>query len=149
MGLDIKAPENVILTPVITVFGVGGAGGNAVNNMLKSGLKGANFVVTNTDAQALMHSQSKNKIQLGVALTKGLGAGASPDVGKDSAIESESEIRSHLEGSNMVFMMLRRDADQPRNRTQCSPLLAVKRRTSLQFFRRSYAVTDNLPNLTF
>ena len=104
MGLDIKAPENVILTPVITVFGVGGAGGNAVNNMLKSGLKGANFVVTNTDAQALMHSQSKNKIQLGVALTKGLGAGASPDVGKDSAIESESEIRSHLEGSNMVFI---------------------------------------------
>ena len=104
MGLDIKAPENVILTPVITVFGVGGAGGNAVNNMLKSGLKGANFVVTNTDAQALMHSQSKNKIQLGVALTKGLGAGASPDIGKDSAIESESEIRSHLEGSNMVFI---------------------------------------------
>lgn len=104
MGLDIKAPENVILTPVITVFGVGGAGGNAVNNMLKSGLKGANFVVTNTDAQALMYSQSKNKIQLGVALTKGLGAGASPDVGKDSAIESESEIRSHLEGSNMVFI---------------------------------------------
>ena len=104
MGLDIKAPENVILTPVITVFGVGGAGGNAVNNMLKSGLKGANFVVTNTDAQALMHSQSKNKIQLGVALTKGLGAGASPDIGKDSAIESESEIRSHLEGNNMVFI---------------------------------------------
>ena len=104
MGLDIKAPENVVLTPVITVFGVGGAGGNAVNNMLKSGLKGANFVVTNTDAQALMHSQSQNKIQLGVALTKGLGAGASPDIGKNSAIESESEIRSHLEGSNMVFI---------------------------------------------
>ena len=104
MGLNIKAPENIILSPIITVFGVGGAGGNAVNNMLKSDLKGANFVVTNTDAQALAHSQSKNKIQLGVSLTKGLGAGASPDVGKDSAIESESEIRSHLEGSNMVFI---------------------------------------------
>lgn len=104
MGLNIKAPENIILSPIITVFGVGGAGGNAVNNMLKSNLKGANFVVTNTDAQALAHSQSKNKIQLGVSLTKGLGAGASPDVGKDSAIESENEIRSHLEGSNMVFI---------------------------------------------
>jgi len=104
MGLNIKAPENIILSPIITVFGVGGAGGNAVNNMLKSNLKGANFVVTNTDAQALSYSQSTNKIQLGVSLTKGLGAGASPDIGKDSAIESESEIRSHLEGSNMVFI---------------------------------------------
>ncbi len=104
MGLEIKAPENVILKPIITVFGVGGAGGNAVNNMIKSNLKGANFVVTNTDAQALAHSQSVNKIQLGISLTKGLGAGASPDIGRESAIESESEIRSHLEGSNMVFI---------------------------------------------
>ncbi len=104
MGLDIKAPENVILKPIITVFGVGGAGGNAVNNMIKSNLNGANFVVTNTDAQALMHSKSTSKIQLGASLTKGLGAGASPDIGRESAIESESEIRSHLEGSNMVFI---------------------------------------------
>ncbi|MDP4709310.1 MAG: cell division protein FtsZ [Rickettsiaceae bacterium] len=104
MGLEIKAPENVVLKPIITVFGVGGAGGNAVNNMIKSNLKGANFVVTNTDAQALAHSESVNKIQLGASLTKGLGAGASPDIGKESAIESENEIRSHLEGSNMVFI---------------------------------------------
>ena len=104
MGLDIKAPENVILKPKITVFGVGGAGGNAINNMIKSNLKGANFVVTNTDAQALEHSESANKIQLGAILTKGLGAGASPDVGKESAIESESEIISYLEGSNLVFI---------------------------------------------
>ena len=104
MGLDIKAPENVILKPIITVFGVGGAGGNAVNNIIKYNLKGANFVVTNTDAQALARSESTKKVQLGAALTKGLGAGASPDVGKKSAIESESEIRSHLEGSNMVFI---------------------------------------------
>ena len=104
MGLDIKAPENVILKPVITVFGVGGAGGNAVNNMIKSKLKGANFVVANTDAQALKHSESSNKIQLGAVATKGLGAGASPKVGQEAAIESESEIRSHLEGSNMVFI---------------------------------------------
>lgn len=104
MGLDIKAPENVILQPQITVFGVGGAGGNAVNNMMKANLRGANFVVTNTDAQALAHSESGNKVQLGAVLTKGLGAGASPDIGKDSAIESEDEIRSYLEGSNMVFI---------------------------------------------
>ena len=104
MGLEIKAPENVILKPIITVFGVGGAGGNAVNNMIKSNLKGANFVVTNTDAQALAHSESVNKIQLGVSLTKGLGAGSSPDIGRESAMESENEIRSHLEGSNMVFI---------------------------------------------
>ncbi|MEM6339242.1 MAG: cell division protein FtsZ [Pseudomonadota bacterium] len=104
MGLDIKAPENVILKPIITVFGVGGAGGNAVNNMIKASLRGANFVVANTDAQALKHSESSNKIQLGAASTKGLGAGASPEVGKEAALESESEIRSHLEGSNMVFI---------------------------------------------
>lgn len=104
MGLDIKAPENVILKPTITVFGVGGAGGNAVNNMIRANLKGANFVVANTDAQALKNSESLNKIQLGLSSTKGLGAGASPDVGKNAALESESEIRSYLEGSNMVFI---------------------------------------------
>ncbi len=104
MGLDIKAPENIILKPTITVFGVGGAGGNAVNNMIRANLKGANFVVANTDAQALKNSESVNKIQLGVSSTKGLGAGASPDVGKNAALESESEIRSYLEGSNMVFI---------------------------------------------
>lgn len=104
MGLQIKAPENVILQPVIVVFGIGGAGGNAVNNMIKYGLKGANFVVANTDAQALSCSQSGVKIQLGAYSTKGLGAGASPEIGKAAALESESEIRSHLEGSNMVFI---------------------------------------------
>ena len=104
MGLDIKAPENVILKPIITVFGVGGAGGNAVKNMIKAKLQGANFVVANTDAQALKHSESTNKIQLGGSSTKGLGAGASPEVGKEAAIESESEIRSHLKGSNMIFI---------------------------------------------
>ena len=104
MALEFKAPENVILNPIITVFGVGGAGGNAVNNMIRSNLKGANFVVANTDAQALSHSECDNKLQLGASSTKGLGAGASPDVGKQSAIESEDEIRSYLEGSNMVFI---------------------------------------------
>ena len=104
MTLDFKAPENLVLKPIITVFGVGGAGGNAVNNMINAKLQGAKFVVANTDAQALEHSECENKIQLGVSLTKGLGAGADPTVGEAAAEESENEIRSYLEGSNMVFI---------------------------------------------
>lgn len=104
MSISFKAPENIILKPVITVFGIGGAGGNAVNNMLAARLQGANFVVANTDAQSLEHSLCENKIQLGVAITKGLGAGASPEVGSMAAQESADEIRGYLEGSNMVFI---------------------------------------------
>ena len=104
MALDFKAPENVILKPIITVIGVGGAGGNAVNNMIKSNLQGANFIVANTDAQALEYSDCPSKIQLGIASTKGLGAGADPEVGALAATESELEIRACLEGSNMVFI---------------------------------------------
>ncbi len=104
MALHFKAPENIVLKPVITVFGVGGAGGNAVNNMLLAKLQGANFVIANTDAQSLEHSLCENKIQLGVAITKGLGAGASPEVGALAAEESADEIRRYLEGSNMVFI---------------------------------------------
>lgn len=102
--INIKAPENIVLTPIITVFGVGGAGSNAVNNMISSNLQGANFVVANTDAQSLEHSHCQNKIQLGAATTRGLGAGASPEIGALAATESENEIRSYLENSNMVFI---------------------------------------------
>jgi len=104
MVLNIKAPENIILKPRITVFGVGGAGSNAVNNMISANLQGANFVVANTDAQSLEHSLCENKIQLGISTTRGLGAGASPEIGAAAAIESENEIRSYLENSNMVFI---------------------------------------------
>lgn len=104
MVLNIKAPENIVLKPIIMVFGVGGAGSNAVNNMIASNLQGANFVVANTDAQSLEHSSCTNKIQLGVSTTRGLGAGASPEVGALAAQESENEIRSYLENSNMVFI---------------------------------------------
>lgn len=104
MSLNIQVPENVLLKPTITVFGVGGAGGNAVNNMIASHLQGANFVVANTDAQALEHSLCDKKIQLGTNTTKGLGAGASPEIGKAAAEESEQEIAEYLEGSNMVFI---------------------------------------------
>lgn len=104
MNLTLKQPENVILKPVIVVFGVGGAGGNAVNNMISANLQGATFVVANTDAQALEHSKADNKIQLGVNTTRGLGAGASPEVGMAAAEESGDEIRSYLENCNMVFI---------------------------------------------
>ncbi|XVN41320.1 MAG: cell division protein FtsZ [Rickettsia endosymbiont of Argas persicus] len=104
MVLNIKAPENIILKPRITVFGVGGAGSNAVNNMISANLQGANFVVANTDAQSLEHSFCENKIQLGVSTTRGLGAGASPEIGALAAQESENDIRSYLENSNMVFI---------------------------------------------
>jgi cell division protein FtsZ len=86
------------------VLGIGGAGGNAVNNMIASNLQGANFVVANTDAQALEHSLCAHKIQLGTVLTRGLGAGASPEIGILAAEESVNEIRDALEGSNMVFI---------------------------------------------
>jgi cell division protein FtsZ len=104
MSINLKMPDKVLLKPTITVIGVGGAGGNAVNNMIAANLQGANFVVANTDAQALDHSICDRKIQLGAATTKGLGAGASPDVGKAAAEESLDEIKEYLTNSNMVFI---------------------------------------------
>ena len=104
MSISLKLPENIILKPTITVFGVGGAGGNAVNNMIKANLQGANFVAANTDAQALEISLAPHKVQLGLNTTRGLGAGASPQVGMEAAFESEEEIRELLQGSNMVFI---------------------------------------------
>ncbi|MDE3060727.1 MAG: cell division protein FtsZ [Pseudomonadota bacterium] len=92
------------LRPTITVIGVGGAGGNAVNNMISAQLEGVNFVVANTDAQALDHSLTERTIQLGAGITKGLGAGANPEVGRASAEEAREEIAAYIEGSNMVFI---------------------------------------------
>src|SRR5437868_13751712 len=92
------------LKPKITVIGVGGAGGNAVNNMINSHLEGCEFLVCNTDAQALEGNNSTHKIQLGVNVTRGLGAGANPEVGRAAAEETIEEILAILEGSNMVFV---------------------------------------------
>jgi cell division protein FtsZ len=88
----------------IKVFGAGGGGSNAVNNMINSQLKGVTFVVANTDVQALNHSQAEYKIQLGDKLTKGLGAGANPEVGRDAALESIDQIRELVGDSDMVFV---------------------------------------------
>src|ERR1700748_269457 len=104
MAINLKAPELKELRPRITVLGVGGAGGNAVNNMITAKLEGVDFVVANTDAQSLAQSKAERRIQLGMRVTEGLGAGAQPDVGKGSAEESLDEIMEQLSGSNMVFI---------------------------------------------
>ncbi|MFD2263571.1 cell division protein FtsZ [Lacibacterium aquatile] len=106
MSLSISVPNaaDPELRPRITVIGVGGAGGNAVNNMIRSNLHGVDFVVTNTDAQALSHNLSSKRIQLGSQLTRGLGAGAKPEVGRDAAEEALEDILEQITGSNMVFI---------------------------------------------
>ncbi|MBO4520144.1 MAG: cell division protein FtsZ [Alphaproteobacteria bacterium] len=107
MTLDISVPEQqpiVLLTPKITVIGVGGAGGNAINNMIQTQLGGVNFVVANTDAQALNSSLAETKIQLGIETTHGQGAGARPEVGRESAEEALDDISAVLDGANMVFI---------------------------------------------
>ncbi len=92
------------LKPRITVFGVGGAGGNAVNNMIDKNLEGVEFVVANTDAQALKHSRAHSRIQMGLKVTEGLGAGARPQVGAAAAEETIEEIVDHLAGAHMCFI---------------------------------------------
>ena len=104
MTLNLSVSEKDDLKPRITVFGVGGAGGNAVNNMIEKQLKGVDFVVANTDAQALQQSQSSHKIQLGVKVTEGLGAGARASIGASAAEESIEQIVDELSGTHMCFI---------------------------------------------
>jgi cell division protein FtsZ len=104
MTINLKIPDIRELKPRITVFGCGGAGGNAVNNMITSGLQGVDFVVANTDAQALTMSKAERIIQMGVQVTEGLGAGSQPEVGRAAAEEVIDEIRDHLNGAHMVFV---------------------------------------------
>jgi len=104
MTISLQLPEKFNFKPSITVFGVGGAGGNAVGNMINSALEGVTFVVANTDAQALEQTVCKERIQLGEAITRGLGAGSYPEVGKASAEEAADEVLDYLQGANMVFI---------------------------------------------
>lgn len=104
MALNLSMSEHEDLKPRITVFGVGGAGGNAVNNMIEKALEGVEFVVANTDAQALQQSKSRARIQMGVKVTEGLGAGARPQVGAAAAEETIEEIVDHLAGAHMCFI---------------------------------------------
>ena len=104
MSVNSKRLDISELKPRITIFGVGGAGGNAVNNMISAGLQGVDFVVANTDAQALAMTRAERIIQMGVTATGGLGAGSQPDVGRAAAEEVIDEIRDHLTGAHMVFV---------------------------------------------
>ncbi len=104
MGINLQLPGLTELRPRITVIGVGGAGGNAVNNMIESGLEGVDFIAANTDAQALAMSGAGTRIQMGVGITEGLGAGSKPEIGAAAAEEAIDEIRSHLDGVHMLFI---------------------------------------------
>ena len=104
MPINFHMPESVELKPRIVVIGVGGAGGNAVNNMIGAGLDGVDFIVANTDAQALALSSASRKVQMGSGITQGLGAGMRPEVGEQSAEESLDEIMEHLDGAHMLFV---------------------------------------------
>ena len=104
MAIDLMSADFTELRPRILVLGVGGAGGNAVNNMVTSGLEGVEFLVANTDAQALVHSKAQHRLQIGAKLTQGLGAGSRPDIGMGAAEESEDEIRRIMSSSHMVFI---------------------------------------------
>ena len=104
MTINLKMPELRELKPRIMVCGVGGAGGNAVNNMIVSGLVGVDFIVANTDAQALTSSKAERIIQMGLQVTEGLGAGSQPEVGRAAAEEAIEEIRDHLAGAHMCFV---------------------------------------------
>ena len=104
MVLNLKTPDEYDLRARITVFGVGGAGGNAINNMIDKNLEGVEFIAANTDAQALSHSKASRKVQLGTGVTRGLGAGSKPDVGMSAAEESIEEVANHLDGCHMCFI---------------------------------------------
>jgi len=104
MTINFKTPEIKELQPRLLVMGVGGAGGNAINEMIENGMEGVEFIAVNTDAQDLKHSKAKSKIQIGLNLTKGLGAGAKLDIGQAAADESLNEIVNILQGANMVFI---------------------------------------------
>ncbi len=104
MTIQLSVPPKRELKPRITVIGVGGAGGNTVNNMIKAGLNGVDFVVANTDAQALTQSHAERRIQMGAQLTEGLGAGSNPEIGRDAAAEAMADIMDQIQGSHMVFV---------------------------------------------
>src|SRR6185369_9292006 len=104
MAISIDFADDADMQARIKVVGIGGGGGNALNTMIQSGLDGVEFIAANTDVQALAANLAPTKIQLGPNLTKGLGAGANPDVGRKSALEDVSRISEALAGADMVFV---------------------------------------------
>ena len=104
MDLVYDVVESAASPAVIKVIGIGGGGGNAINNMIKNSIQGVEFISANTDAQALSKSQASKRIQLGTNLTKGLGAGANPEIGRDAAMEEREAIADAIRGANMLFI---------------------------------------------
>ena len=104
MGISIEFADDAELQAKIKVVGVGGSGGNALNTMIQAGLEGVEFIAANTDTQALALNLAPEKIQLGGQLTRGLGAGAQPEVGRKAALEDAKRIAECLEGADMVFV---------------------------------------------
>ena len=104
MTINLQKPDITELKPRITVFGVGGGGGNAVNNMIETGLRGVEFVVANTDSQALSMSKAERVVQMGVHVTEGLGAGSQPEIGAAAAEECMTELNDHLDSTHMCFV---------------------------------------------
>ncbi len=104
MSINLQLPKLTDLRPRITVVGVGGAGGNAINNMIAAGLSGVDFVAANTDSQALSVSSAEHRIQLGINLTEGLGAGSKPEIGEAAAEEATDDIRVQMAGTHMLFI---------------------------------------------
>ena len=104
MTIEFMRPEVDELKPRISVIGVGGAGGNAIANMIASDVQGVDFIVANTDAQALNHSTAERRIQLGLKITQGLGAGSRPEIGRAAAEETIEDIAKALEGAHMCFI---------------------------------------------
>ena len=104
MDLVYDVVESAASPAVIKVIGIGGGGGNAINNMIKNSIQGVEFISANTDAQALGKSQASKRIQLGTNLTKGLGAGANPEIGRDAAMEEREAIADAIRGANMLFI---------------------------------------------
>ncbi|MBY0338131.1 MAG: cell division protein FtsZ, partial [Acetobacteraceae bacterium] len=104
LNLTLPVTQHTDFSPRIAVIGVGGGGTNAVNNMISLGLEGVEFIVANTDAQALVHSKAERRVQLGPHLTQGLGAGAKPEIGRAAAEEATDELARHLDGCHMVFV---------------------------------------------
>ena len=104
LGIDLTIPRSPNLSPKVTVMGIGGAGGNTVNNVIKQGIVGADFMVINTDVKSLEYSLAEKKLQIGSELTKGLGAGSVPEIGKGAAEESISEITEYINDANLIFI---------------------------------------------
>ena len=127
--------ENVVNVAKIKVFGVGGGGGNAINTMISEGLNHVDFIAVNTDSQALGASRAEIKLQIGDTLTKGLGAGANPEIGREAALEDRDRIAEHISGADMVFITAGMGGGTGTGgKTRCGEKIWQKNVSSARFF---------------